>query len=167
MRSKFSVRGHPLHPLMVAVPIGLFIWTFVADLTYLATDKNAMWYDISLYSGIAAVITALAAALPGFGDYFTVALKTKAAAMSTAHMLLNLVVVALFGGAILMQMDNGALTGTDLTVVIALHGIGVVLLGISGALGGEMVYRQHLAVIPHDAADEMQEKHRHAGHAGV
>lgn len=152
---------------MVAVPIGLFIWTFVADLAYLATDKNAMWYDISLYSGMAAVITALAAALPGFGDYFTVALKTKAAAMATAHMLLNLAVVALFGVAILMQIDNGALTGTDLSAVIVLHAVGVVILGISGALGGEMVYRQHLAVIPHDAADEMHEEHRHVGRAGV
>ena len=30
-----------------------------------------VWYDIALWTGIAAIVAALIAALPAFGDYFT------------------------------------------------------------------------------------------------
>ena len=48
------------------------------------------------WSGIAAIVTALLAALPGFGDYFTMARHSDARGIATAHMGLNLATVALF-----------------------------------------------------------------------
>ena len=54
MRSKFSLAGHPFHPMLVAIPIGLFAWAFVSDIVYIASDKGHMWYDIAFWSGIAA-----------------------------------------------------------------------------------------------------------------
>src|SRR5262245_388681 len=97
MRSKFAIAGHPLHPLLVALPIGLFGWTLVANIVY-ANDKPGRpeWFDIAFWSGIAAVATALVAALPGFGDYLTMAVKSDARGIATAHMALNLSVVILF-----------------------------------------------------------------------
>jgi uncharacterized membrane protein len=166
MRSKFSVLGHPLHPALVTVPIGLFIWTFAADIIYLATGKDGMWYEISEYTGAAAVVTALVAALPGFGDYFTIALKSNVAVMATAHMLLNLSTVALFGVAFVMQLDDGALRGSNLAVVVALHAIGASLLTVSGILGGEMAHRHHLSIVP-DADSAREEQARHAKRVGV
>jgi uncharacterized membrane protein len=53
------------------------------------------------------------------------------------------------------------LSGSSLTAVVALHAVGVGLLTISGALGGEMVYRHHLAMIPDDGEQEEEEKRRH------
>ena len=47
MKSKFAIAGHPIHPALVALPIGLIIWTLVADIVYLASDKDHMWYDIA------------------------------------------------------------------------------------------------------------------------
>jgi uncharacterized membrane protein len=167
MRSKFSIGGHPLHPALVAVPIGLFMWAFAADILYLATDKNKMWYDISLYTGAAAVVTALVAALPGFGDYFTIALRSRAALQATAHMLLNLTLVGLFAGAFVLQLDNGALEGAELTIVVILHAVGVGFLSVSGYLGGDMSHRQHLAIVPHDEQFEREEEATHLEHAGV
>jgi hypothetical protein len=90
--------------------------------------------------------------------------------MATAHMLLNLAVVGLFGAAFLVQVDNGALSGTDLTLVVALHAIGVGLLSVSGVLGGEMVHRHHLAVIPpveEPTEQAMREPERKREHVGV
>src|SRR5207248_11263088 len=46
--------------------------------------------------GIAAWISALIAALPGLGDYLTMALRSDAAAMATTHMLLNVTVVGMY-----------------------------------------------------------------------
>ena len=96
MRSKFSITGHPLHPMLVALPIGLFTWTLVADIVYAASGRTHEWYSIAFWSGIAAIVTALVAALPGFGDYFTMAVNSDARVMATAYMALNLTVVASF-----------------------------------------------------------------------
>lgn len=160
MRSRFSVRGHPLHPLLVAVPIGLFAWAFVADIVFVVSDDRS-WYDISFWSGIAAIVTAAVAAVPGFGDYLTMAVNSDSRVIATAHMALNISVLVLFAVAAGFQVDEGALSGSNLTAVVILHGIGVGLLAVSGALGGEMVYRHHLAMIPDDVEQEQRERARH------
>jgi uncharacterized membrane protein len=147
--------------MLVALPIGLFAWTLTADVVYLATDKDKMWYDIAFWSGIAAIVTALAAALPGFGDYLTVARHTDAKDIATFHMLLNLGVVGLYFVAMLLMLDEGALTGRDLTLVIVLHALGAGLLGLAGWLGGEMVFRHHVAMIPDDREQEVAQDSRH------
>jgi len=54
MRSKLAIAGHPIHPMLVSVPIGLFTWAFVSDIVYVARDHDRMWYDIAFWSGIAA-----------------------------------------------------------------------------------------------------------------
>jgi uncharacterized membrane protein len=134
--------------MLVTIPIGLFAWAFVADIIYLASDKDSMWYDISFWTGLAAVGTALLAALPGFGDYFSMAVNSDAKGMATAHMLLNIMVVLAYGAAALMMFDRGAADGGQLTAVVILHAGGMGLLLLSGWLGGEMVFRHHLATIP-------------------
>jgi len=161
VRSKFALAGHPIHPMLVAIPIGLFAWTLVSDIVYLGTDHDHMWYNIAFWSGIAAMVSALVAALPGFGDYFTMALKSDAAAMATAHMLLNLGVVALFFIAMLFMLDDNAVSGGALGATVALHAVGVGALLVSGWLGGEMVFRHHLAVAPDDADQEEAELAHH------
>ena len=164
MKSKFSIGGHPLHPMLVAVPIGLFIWTLVSDIVYLATSHNHMWYDIAFWTGIAAIVTALVAALPGFGDYFTMALHSDARAIATAHMVLNLSVVALFFVAMLLMLNDGAVAGGRLTIMFIIHVVAVGMLAVSGWLGGEMVFRHHLAMVPDDAELERAEHARHELH---
>jgi uncharacterized membrane protein len=146
---------------MVTVPIGLLTWAFVADIVYVFSD-NQTWYDISFWSGVAGFISAIAAALPGFGDYLTMAVNSDSRFIATAHMALNLATVVLFAVAAGLQIDDGALSGSMLTAVVALHGIGVGMLAISGALGGEMVYRHHLGVIPDDSEHAAQEQSRHS-----
>lgn len=161
MRSKFAIMGHPLHPMLVTLPIGLFLWAFVADIVYIARDHEHMWYSIAFWSGIAAWVTALVAALPGFGDYFATARRSSAAAIATTHMTLNLIIVALYFVATLLMLDDNATSGGQLTTVFILHLVGSGLLALSGWLGGEMVYRHHLSIIPDDAQLEAEEHRRH------
>ena len=166
MRSKFSILGHPIHPLLVAFPIGLFIWALVADIVYFATSKHMMWYDMAFWAGTVAWIGGLVAALPGFGDYFTVAIKSDARRIATAHMVLNVAVVALFFVAWLLMLNNGAIDGGRLTAVLILHIIGVGFLGLSGWLGGEMAFRHHIGMVPEDMEVETAEHMRHERAAG-
>ena len=161
MRSRMSILGHPLHPMLIALPIGLFAWTLVADIVYAGSGRTHEWYSIAFWSGIAAILTALLAALPGFGDYFIMAVHSDAQGVATAHMLLNLSVVALYFVAMLLMLRDGAVRGGQQVAVLFLHIIGVGLLLLSGWLGGEMVFRHHLAMIPDDAELERAEQSHH------
>jgi uncharacterized membrane protein len=162
MRSKFAVRGHPLHPTLVALPPGLFVWALVADLVFLSQGQTSIWYEIAFWTGIAAIIAALIAALPGLGDYITLARRTDAKRIATAHMVLNLAAVALYVIAMVLMLDDAAREGTRLTAVVILHAAGVGLLLVSGWLGGEMVYKHHLAVVP-DSPERAQQEQLHHG----
>jgi len=147
MHSKISIAKHPLHPALVALPIGLLVWAFIADLIYLGTDKDPTWYAISFYSGIAGIVAALVAALPGFVDYLTLARGTNVNDMALLHMGTNLLVVGLFAVAAALQWDAAARDGSSLTAVVALHASGTTFLSLSGWLGGEMVFRHHVATL--------------------
>jgi len=148
--------------MLIALPIGLFGWTLVADIVYAASGRTHEWYSIAFWSGIAAIVTALIAALPGFGDYFTMAVNSDARGMATAHMGLNLIVVVLFFVAMLMMREDRAINGGRQTIVLILHAVGVGLLLLSGWLGGEMVFRHHLAMVPDDAELGQAEQTHHA-----
>jgi uncharacterized membrane protein len=156
MRSTFRTFGHPIHPMLIPLPIGLFTWTLVADIIFLTTDL-AVWYEIARWSGAAGVVTGLLAALPGFGDFLTVPIRGKARASATAHMLLNLTIVAAFAIAGYFMFFTDATDGTALVIVVALHAAGVGLLLISGWLGGELVYRYHIGIEPAEAVPEVRE----------
>jgi uncharacterized membrane protein len=148
MRSSISIAGHPLHPVLVALPIGLFVWSFVALLIFVASDESQSWYDVAYYSAIAAVVTALVAALPGFVDAWTLARGTDAQPLAIAHMVLNLVTVALFAGVAAVMYDERAMDGGRLVIAVVLQAVGIAALGVAGWLGGEMVFRHRLAVLP-------------------
>lgn len=149
MESRFSFAHHPLHPMLVGLPIGLFAWTFATDLIYLTAGRDHQWYAIAFWSGIAAMISALVAALPGFGDLVTIARKSDALGIAIVHMLLNLTVLLFFFVAMLLMLNDNAIGGPKLVSAVTLHGAGLILLGLSGWLGGEMVFRHHLAVVPY------------------
>jgi uncharacterized membrane protein len=161
MRSKFSIAGHPLHTMLVALPIGLFAWSFIALLIFIASDDSRSWYDVAYYSAVAGVVTALIAALPGFGDLVTMAVKNdRTKPLALAHMALNLSAVAVYAVVAVLMYDDGARSGGPLGAALALQIVGMAMLGLSGWLGGEMVYLHHLAVLPEAEHMPLAEQHR-------
>jgi uncharacterized membrane protein len=147
MQSKARIFDHPLHPMLVALPVGLAVWTLFADIVYAVSD-DATWYEIALYSGVGFWVTALAAAIPGLLDYSNLDRGSRAFAIASLHLTFNLVTVGVFVAATLLAWDDGARDGSELGLLILLHVAGVSLLSVSGWLGGEMVYRYGLGMIP-------------------
>jgi uncharacterized membrane protein len=94
-------------------------------------------------------------------DYVTMARNTDARDVGLAHGVLDIVVVVLFFIAMLLMLDDGATSGAALTWVLILHLSGVGLLALSGWLGGEMVFRHHLGMVPDDGELERAETSRH------
>ena len=166
-RSKAHIGGHPLHPMLVPIPIGLFAWSLVSLIVYAASDSNMTWYDMSYWSAIGGIIAAVVAALPGLIDGFGVAAKTEAKGLAMGHMLLNAVVTALFVIAAIMMRDDGAIEGAELGTALALQGVGIGLLLLSGWLGGEMVFRHHIGMTTDSRLfdDEVEARHTATGKA--
>jgi uncharacterized membrane protein len=142
MKSKASIGNHPLHPMLVAMPIGLWVFSFAADVIYLVWG-NPNWRLIATYSLAGGCIGALVAALPGIIDYFFITDK-KAKIVATWHMAINLCVVLLYSVDFFIRLDRD-LESAGLPFVLSV--LGVTLLSVSGWLGGELVYRHKMGVV--------------------
>ena len=126
--------------MLVVFPIGLWIFSFVMDLIFLFGSRNPVWNTVALYTMVGGIIGALAAAVPGFIDYRSLSGRPKQVA--TTHMAINLSLVVLFIVDAALRFSAVAV----LPVPIILSLIGVIALGVSGWLGGELVYVHTAAV---------------------
>jgi uncharacterized membrane protein len=78
MSSPASFKGHPLHPILVALPIGLWIFSLVSDVIFKMSWGGPVWNDVAFYTMGGGTVGALIAALPGFIDFASLMnLKTK------------------------------------------------------------------------------------------
>ena len=69
MKSRASIKSHPIHPILVGFPIAFFTGALVFDvLAYLYGEGFS---NTALYLVIAGLISALAAAVPGVIDYIS------------------------------------------------------------------------------------------------
>lgn len=143
MRTPASIGKHPIHPMLISFPIGLWIFSLVCDLVYLGGGQAGIWATVALYSMVGGFVGALAAAVPGFVDL--VSLTERAVKkIALTHMTINLIVVALYAVNIWLRFNDPANTA----VGIVLSVIGVGMLAASGWLGGEMVHVHGVGVEP-------------------
>jgi nitrite reductase/ring-hydroxylating ferredoxin subunit/uncharacterized membrane protein len=142
--------GHPLHPILVHLPIGLLLMSFLFDIGAMVrpTAPSALFVQPAFYTMALGVLTALLAAAPGLIDYLDIRRDHPARRIATYHMLLNLAAVALY--VINLGIRRPQLTQRqDMVLPFVLSITGVVLLSISGYLGGVMVYDDGIAVGRH------------------
>jgi uncharacterized membrane protein len=132
MLTPASIAKHPIHPMLITVPIGLWLFSFVCDLIRLSGGASPNWEMVALYSMVGGIAGALIAAIPGAIDLLSLPSGIKR--IGLLHMAINLTVVALYiANAWLRSRHAG-----DMTVWLSAACIG--LLGVSGWLGGKMVY---------------------------
>jgi uncharacterized membrane protein/nitrite reductase/ring-hydroxylating ferredoxin subunit len=142
MRSKSDIKGHPLHPILVSFPIAFFIGAFASDILVIMSE-NAVFGTMAKYLETAGIATAALAAIPGIIDYFyIVPPESSANKRATQHGLLNVTMLLVFVMALLIRRSNDV----NFLFVLTLEGIGVIILTISGWLGGTLVYRNQIGV---------------------
>ena len=134
-----SVAKHPIHPMLVVFPLGLWIMALACDIAEVITGKP-MWGTLAFWNIVGGIIGALAAAVPGFLDYPGV--KGRIGRIATWHMSLNLAAVVLFAVNALVRSRAGV--GSHLPLALSVIGVAGVL--VSGWLGGEMVYVERMGV---------------------
>ncbi|MGI8569694.1 MAG: DUF2231 domain-containing protein [Methylocella sp.] len=142
MRVPASIFKHPIHPMLIVFPIGLWIFSLACDLIrLLAGASGNAWSTVALYSMVGGFIGALCAAVPGFIDllfYKGGAPPVKKIALT--HMAINLTAVVLYAINIWLRADGPASMAAGMSAPVLLSIIGVALLIVSGWLGGQMVH---------------------------
>lgn len=144
--------GHPFHAAAVALPIGAWAAAVVFDVVALATGDGAFVTGARWLYGIG-VLGALLAAVFGLLDYSRLTPGTRAKRIATTHLLLNSGAIVVFGVAWIAHLG-----GEDPTIAgLVLGLVGLAGLGVSGFLGGELVFRHGVRV-----ADETDQAPGHA-----
>lgn len=142
MKSKASIKSHPLHPILIAFPIAFFLGTLGFDLAGSLTE-NASFTQTAGYLEIAGVVLALVAAVPGIIDFiFVIPPESSGKKRGLQHGLLNITMVILFAIAWVYRRGYNA----QPSVFIGLEVAGCLLLLIAGWLGGTLVYRNQIGV---------------------
>ena len=140
MSSRANIAGHPIHPMLVPLPIGLFVFSVVCDVASLWDRTNVAWSTVALYTLGGGIVGALLAAVFGLIDLLSLE-PSPARRIGVWHMAVNLTLVALFVASFWLRID-----GMTSRLPPVLSVVGVVLLAISGWLGGHMVFVHGVAV---------------------
>ena len=141
MSSPASIKGHPLHPVLVAFPIVLWIFSIISDLIFKLGYGGPVWNDVAFYTLAGGIVGALVAALPGLIDLVSIE-NSKSKSIGIWHMVINLLAVSLYCVNFWLRMHRAP--GDNLPITLSV--IGVVFILISGWLGGELVYVRGVAV---------------------
>jgi len=142
MRTPASIAGHPIHPMLVPIPIVCFIGAFVADIIFTRNGEPG-WATASHWLLGVGLGGAALAAVAGLTDYLG---EPRVRALSDAlkHMIANVLAVLIEVFNLLLRLGNPdfiASTG------VYLSGVVVLILLYSGWKGGELVYRHGVGVL--------------------
>jgi uncharacterized membrane protein len=161
MASPASVGGHPIHPMIIPFPIALWVFSLIADLIYLWRG-NPVWRDwIAFYALLGGIIGAALAAVFGIIDWLSIK-DREVKKVADWHARLNVIALLIFIASLYLRTTGGAtLVSRSYTIPVLLSVLGVILITISGWLGGELVYKHGVAVNPqYDTAGESERKAR-------
>jgi uncharacterized membrane protein len=151
-KSTFAIAGHPLHPLLVPLPITFLVSALLTDIAYVKSTWW-MWAYASSWLIGAGIATALLAAIAGFTDFFGDR-RIRKLKRAWYHMVGNLIAVVLSIVNFIVHTRDGeaAVVPTGIT----LSAIVVLLLLLNGWMGGELVFRHGVGVRSTPEAPEME-----------
>jgi uncharacterized membrane protein len=138
--------GHPVHPILVTVPIGAWTASLVFDIASHLTGSPGFLAQGSLWLIATGVIGALLAACAGFLDLFAIPTRTPAFRTALVHMTLNLAVTAAYAAGFAWRYGGYHRPGPVAAGQIALSAVSLAALAVSGYLGGKLAYRYGVRV---------------------
>jgi uncharacterized membrane protein len=145
MESKAKLAGHPIHQMLIPLPLGLFVFSAVVDILY-GIDVVRGLSQVTYWNIIVGVVTGLLAAVFGAVDWLAIPNDTRAKRIGAFHGLGNVVLVGSFALAAIIRSDNVGYAPSAAAVVI--EAFALVLGTITAWLGGELVDRLGIGVDP-------------------
>jgi uncharacterized membrane protein len=145
MESRAKLLGHPIHPMLIVLPLGLLIAAVAFDVVHLITD-DPLWSTVSYWNIAGGIVGGLLAAVFGLWDWLAIPAGTRAKAIGLLHGVGNVVVLLLFAASWWLRRADPLYVPSTASFVLALAGLG--LGGVTGWLGGELVNRLGVGVDP-------------------
>jgi len=140
MHTPASIARHPIHPMLVTIPVGLWVFSFICDLMSLRVGEQPVWAVVAVYCMFGGIVGALVAAIPGLIDLLS--LKQPVRKIALMHMGLNLAVVALYAFNVRSRFPDPEPETWQILLSLAT----ILMLLVSGWLGGKMVYEHRVGV---------------------
>jgi uncharacterized membrane protein len=137
--------GHPLHPILVTVPIGAWVTSLVFDIASHAVHPAGFLAQGSLWLIGVGAIGAVLAACFGVLDLFALPGQTRARRTAVFHASLNLIVTAAYAAGFAWRY-KAVHPAPVPAAQIALSAVSLAVLAASGYLGGKLTYRYGVRV---------------------
>jgi uncharacterized membrane protein len=144
--SKAAIGNHPMHPLLVRVPIGAFSLVLIGDIGHFVT-ADPFWYRFSVVAINLGVTFALFAAAVGAVDYLGLWLNRRATSIATWHALINVAAVSLYAVSDVIRMSGAGLRSGRRWIAVTASTAGFLFLGIAGWLGGKLAHEERVGVV--------------------
>lgn len=158
METRIRVLGHPVHPMLIVLPLGLLSTAAVFDVLYVITG-NADLATFSYWAVLVGVLGGLSAAIFGVIDWMAIPKETRARRLGALHGSGNVVVVLLFASSWLARGGSGPYLPDILPMLLAVIAVGIAL--VTAWLGGELVYRLRVGVDADAGLDASSSLARH------
>ena len=141
-RARFSIFGHPIHAMLVPVPIACFTGALFTDIVY-TRNSDIMWANFSAWLLAIGMVFAVAAAIAGAID-FTGDRRIRSLAAAWPHAIGNAVVLvlALFNNFVHSRDGWTSVVPAGIT----LSALTVLVMLVTVWLGRHMVYRRGVGV---------------------
>jgi len=140
--SSANLMGHPLHPLLVTLPVGFFVATLLFDLGFWITRTDT-WATGALWLLGFGLIGAALAAVAGLID-FTGDARIRQIGDAWQHAIGNVVLVLVQAFSFYRRYRYGA--SAVLPAGLGLSIVAVLLMLFTGWKGGELVFSHRVAV---------------------
>jgi nitrite reductase/ring-hydroxylating ferredoxin subunit/uncharacterized membrane protein len=141
MRSQASIKGHPIHPMLIVYPFAFLTGAFGFNVAS-AASKNRELRTVGRHLVPAGIVGGLIAAVPGVIDYLnSVPPRSSANTRAVKHALLNVTGLALFSASWALGRS-----GRRFALPLVFQGVGTAAMSVAGYLGGTLVYRNQIGV---------------------
>lgn len=138
--------GHPLHGVLVHLPMALWPAALVFDLLANVGPGGNAFVQAAFYA-IALGLASAALAVPtGLADWLAVKPERPAWKLGLYHLILNAVAVALWVVNLIVRVNTFQTAAQVPTVGLVLSIVGTALILVSGYLGGRMVYAYGVSI---------------------
>ena len=148
--STAAIGGHPIHPMLVPLPITFLIAAFLCDLAFWSTG-DPFWARVAVWSVGAGIVGGALAAAAGFTDYMGDD-RVRALHEAHNHMIGNVAAMLLAIVSLIIRIIQGP-EEAALPWGLLLSALITAILSYTGWLGGELSYRHRVGVIPHGGDD--------------
>ena len=146
LESRVAIGGHPIHAMMVAFPIAFLIGLIASDLAWILLHDE-FWARMSLWLVGAGAVTGAAAGLAGTIELLVIPGVRRRGA-SWSHFIAAITLISIAFTNWFWRLDGGS--EAILPWGLALSLLGGAMVGVSGWLGGNLVFEHQIGIVEDD-----------------